>query len=315
MKKLIAILLVMVSFLSLFGCGVQQAPGVTTEPVSSVTEPPETVPSEKPTTEETTLPAAGTEPAVIPQPEPADDAFVPILDYIPDLLVELKYSTEDNFTGQKIYPFHDAYLRYGTVKKLLVAQDQLKAEGMGLKLWDAFRPVSAQFTLWEVCPDPRYVADPRTGYSSHSRGNTVDITLVDAMGQEMTMPTSFDDFSALADRDYADCSEEAARNALLLQSVMEEVGFKGYFGEWWHFSDADTYPVEEHFEPLEQHLRLAVCEGYITLRSRPDSASDALILIPKNSVFTVLARQDGSLLVSYEGLRGYIPESDTLSLQ
>jgi D-alanyl-D-alanine dipeptidase len=229
--------------------------------------------------------------------------------------VELRYATEDNFTGERIYPFADAYLRYGTVKKLLLAQDTLRAKGLGLKLWDAFRPVSAQFTLWEVCPDPRYVADPRTGFSSHSRGNTVDITLVDAMGQELPMPTGFDDFSALADRNYSDCPEEAAQNALLLQSVMEEAGFTGYFGEWWHFSDTDAYTVEQTFEPLEPHLRLAVCEEYITLRAHADTASEALARIPKNGIFTVLARQGAFLLVSCDGLRGYVLESYTQTIQ
>ena len=305
MRKLIAILLVMVFPLTLFGCGVKQAPGATTEPVSSMTEFP---------SEGETASSAETLPA-ISQPEPADDAFVPVLDYIPDMIVDLRYATEDNFTGERIYPFRDAYLRYSTVRKLLMAQELLASEGLGLKLWDAFRPVSAQFALWEVCPDLRYVADPRTGNSSHSRGNTVDITLVDAAGQELTMPTSFDDFSTLADRDYTDCSEEAAKNALLLQSVMEEVGFKGYFGEWWHFSDADTYPVEEHFEPLEAHLRLPVCDEYITLYPCPDIGPEELTRIPRNSIFTVLARQEGYLLASFEGLRGYVLESDTQLIQ
>ena len=121
--------------------------------------------------------------------------------------------------------------------------------------------------------------------------------------------------SALADRDYGDCTEEAAQNALLLQAVMEEAGFKGYFGEWWHFSDTDTYPVEGNFEPLEEHLRLPAGEGHIVLRSRPDTASQELILIPKNSIFTVLARQEGYVLVSFEGLRGYVLETDTQMIQ
>ena len=125
------------------------------------------------------------------------------------------------------------------------------------------------------------------------------------------MPTSFDDFSTLADRDYSDCPEEAAQNALLLQSAMEEAGFTGYFGEWWHFSDTDAYPVEEGFEPLEQHLRLAVCEERLSLRSGPDPTSEELIQIPKYGIFTVLARLDGTLLVTFEGLRGYVPESYT----
>ena len=158
--------------------------------------------------------------------------------------MDLKYATDDNFTGQVIYDFSDAWLRYGTVLKLEAAQKAAKEHGMTLLCWDAFRPVSAQFRLWEVYPDSTYVANPNTGYSSHSRGNTVDITIVSSDGTVIEMPTGFDDFSALADRDYSDCSQAAAEHARLLEQIMEEAGFKPYFGEWWHFSDTETYPVE-----------------------------------------------------------------------
>ena len=180
MKRTVAIFLGMALVISLLGCGVQQAPGATTEPVLTVTDPAdmEAVTATEPTPEASTQPPTGPETVVIPQPEPEDTGFVPVSDYIPEIVVELRYSTEDNFTGEQIYPFTDAYLRYGTVKKLLLAQDILRSKGLGLKLWDAFRPVSAQFALWEVCPDPRYVADPRTGFSFHSRGNTVDASVL-----------------------------------------------------------------------------------------------------------------------------------------
>ncbi len=181
-------------------------------------------------------------------PIPDKSSLVRVRDYIPDILVDLKYSTEDNFTGQKIYGFTEAYLRYGTIEKLRQAQDILKAQGMTLKIWDAYRPVSAQFCLWEVCPNSTYVANPNKGYSSHSRGNTVDVTLVAVDGGEPEMPTGFDDFSSRADRDYSDCSAAAAGNATLLENTMEQCGFKPYSGEWWHFSDVDPYPVEEDFE-------------------------------------------------------------------
>lgn len=179
----------------------------------------------------------------------AKDVFVRVKDYIPDLVVGLKYATADNFTGEIIYDFTDAYLRYGTVEKLMRVQASLKEQGMTLKLWDAFRPTAAQFRLWEVYPDAAYVANPHKGFSSHSRGNTMDLTLVDEKGEEVIMPTGFDDFSKLADRDYRDCSEEAAANALLLEKLMADNGFTAYFGEWWHYTDADSYPVEQEFEP------------------------------------------------------------------
>jgi D-alanyl-D-alanine dipeptidase len=184
-----------------------------------------------------------------PSPLPADTDFVRVLDYVPSVLVELKYATSDNFTGQAIYDFSDAYLRYGTVKKLMTVQEKLTEQGFCLKIWDAFRPVGAQFKLWEACPDPNFVANPEKGYSSHSKGNTVDVTLVYSDGTEVKMPTGFDDFSELADRDYADADPDAAANALLLEAVMLDCGFTAYSKEWWHFSDTTSYPVEESFIP------------------------------------------------------------------
>lgn len=185
-----------------------------------------------------------------PNPAPLDTDFVRISDYLPDIFIDLRYATEDNFTGQAIYDFRDAYLRYGTVKKLIAVQNELRSQGLILKIWDAFRPTDAQFRLWEICPDPNYVADPTKGFSDHSRGNTLDITLCYADGTELKMPTGFDDFSALADRDYSDCTPEAAANAKLLESIMTKHGFTGYSGEWWHYSDTDSYDVDETFTPV-----------------------------------------------------------------
>lgn len=216
-----------------------------------VSTQPETAPAVETTVPETT--AAPTtlpvdEPTeILPEPEDAD--FVRVMDYLPSVFQELMYATDRNFTGQAIYDFTDAYLRYGTVKKLAAVSEDLAEFGLALKIWDGFRPVSAQRRLWEVCPDPAYVANPNKGSSSHSRGNTVDLTLVDAAGNEVEMPTGFDDFSAKADRNYADCTESAAAHAQMLEILMEKHGFSGYFQEWWHFSDTDSYPVEENFAP------------------------------------------------------------------
>lgn len=197
---------------------------------------------------EETLPMAETTVPVI-MAIPADKDFVKVTDYIPGVYQELMYATQENFTGQVIYDFQDAYLRYGTVKKLAGVCRDLAEMGLYIKIWDGFRPVSAQFALWEVCPDPTYVADPNVGFSSHSRGNTLDVTLVDENGVELEMPTGFDDFSAKADRDYSDCTAAAANNADILEILMEKHGFTGYAGEWWHYSDTMSYPVEREFEP------------------------------------------------------------------
>lgn len=194
--------------------------------------------------------ASPTIPAPTPEPtEPSDDAFVRVTDYIPDIAVELRYAAEDNFTGKVIYDFTEAWLRYGTVKKLMKAEKELEEHGCRLKIWDAFRPVSAQFVLWQTVPDSRYVADPNKGYSNHSRGDTVDVTLVNKDGNEAEMPTGFDDFSAMADRDYSDVPESAAENAKLLEEIMTRCGFRPGTTEWWHYSDTDDYGVAEDFDP------------------------------------------------------------------
>ena len=180
----------------------------------------------------------------------SDTDFVPVKEYIPDIEVDLAYATDRNFTGKVIYGFSDAWLRYGTVKKLGTAQEELKKHGLRIKIWDAFRPVEAQFRLWEICPVSTYVSNPHKGYSSHSRGGTVDVTLVDAEGNEVAMPTGFDDFSKLADRNYSDVKDKAAvANAKLLEKTMKKCGFVPYSGEWWHFSDSVRYNVAKDFIP------------------------------------------------------------------
>ena len=196
-----------------------------------------------------TGPSPAVTPELEPEPSPAPEDFVRVADWIPGIYTDLRYAADNNFTGQAIYDFSDAYLRYGTAQKLALVQETVAESGCSLLIWDAFRPVSAQFRLWEVCPDPAYVANPEKGFSAHSRGNTVDVTLVTSDGQPVEMPTNFDDFTALADRDYSDVGEDAAANARLLETAMTAAGFRPYSAEWWHFSDTQAYPVEETFIP------------------------------------------------------------------
>ena len=180
---------------------------------------------------------------------PENDEYVLVKKYIPDIYVELMYATDNNFTGVRIYDFTDAYLRYGTVKKLANVQKELKEQGYSLKIWDAYRPFEAQQKLWEVYPDPNYVANPADGMKKHNLGGTVDITMVAADGSIIPMPTEFDDFSLKADRNYSDIdNEEAVNNVMILQNAMENNGFTGYQGEWWDYSDTVEYEAVD-FEP------------------------------------------------------------------
>ncbi len=315
MKKKSMLLLAMMLTVGLTGCGADFMDPIPIQPGSMViqkqeaTAEPEVSATEEPV-KEVKQPIPITYPNVEQlsdtQPTPADGDMVLAQDYLPDIWVELVYATNDNFTGKQIYEFKDLYLRYGTVKKLQSVCETLAKEGLGIKIWDGFRPVSAQQKLWEAKPDSTYVANPATGYSSHSRGNTVDLTLVDINGHELEMPTEFDVFSELADRDYSDCSEEAAANALKLESVMKSCGFEGIESEWWHFTDTNSYSVTETFEPLAITRYYANCNEYLNLRKLPTTAAEAIGKVIANDKFSVLAFDGDFAYVDYKGMRGYV---------
>jgi poly-gamma-glutamate synthesis protein (capsule biosynthesis protein) len=180
-----------------------------------------------------------------------DNRLVNIKDYIPSIFIDIRYATENNFTKQIIYSTDEAYLRLGTAKKLKQVQEELLNKGYSLKIWDAFRPTAAQFKLWEVCPDPSFVANPYKKYSNHSRGMAVDVTLVKSDGTKIEMPTEFDEFGRMSDRDYSDVEVDKASNALLLEETMEGYGFKGYTAEWWHYEDVDGAKYEVIYNPEE----------------------------------------------------------------
>lgn len=308
--KLQRILVILIA-LCLTGCsfgGVIQETTIPPDQIVPVASTQQTEPtvSATQTTPTDPMQADTTPPQGIVQPEPADEDFVKVKSYIPDIIIDLRYSTDNNFTGQTIYGFNDVWLRYGTVKKLMLVQEELKQSGLYLKIWDGFRPPSAQFKLWDICPDPTYVSDPNNGFSSHSRGNTVDITLAFADGTELVMPTGFDDFTKLADRDYSDCSQEAAANAVFLEQVMQRYGFRPYSGEWWHYTDTQSYPVDEIFEPIAVSLCCADCNEYISLRTKPSTTAQVITKILVGEQFKVVAKCGDFVRIEYKNLNGYV---------
>ncbi len=252
MKKL---LFISIAFLFiLYGCGTKSVSDeISSDDTTTITtvsdatiETSETVQETVQTTtstEEKSTIQVTTKVSVIPETIPDDGQLVRILDYIPDAVIDLRYSTTNNFTGVVLYDDPEAYLCYGTVKKLMQVQEELKEKGLCILIWDAYRSPEAQWKLWEAYPDPNFVADPRNGLTSHSKGNTIDISIVYEDGSPVELPSEFDEFSAAADRNYSDVSEEAKTNALLLESVMYANGFTGYYGEWWDYSDTETYTL------------------------------------------------------------------------
>lgn len=117
---------------------------------------------------------------------------------MPGIIIKLRYAGKDNFTGKNIYGENaKAWLRPETVGKLKVVQDVLRKQGYQLVIWDAYRPAWAQEKLWQACPNGEFVAPPKQG-SRHTRGTTVDVTLADANGRLVAMPTDFDSFTPQA---------------------------------------------------------------------------------------------------------------------
>jgi len=242
-------------------------------------------------------------------PEPDDTTLVRVLDYIPEARQSLAYATADNFTEQRIYDFTDAYLRYGTVKKLAAACRELATLDLGILILDAFRPLKAQEALWEICPDETYVSHPKTGKRYHCRGNTVDVTLVDLRtGEAKPVPTDYDVFTEQADRDYTDCAPEGALYAVLLENIMKKNGFEPYFEEWWHFTDTDEYPIEETFHPSLPGTWVANCNKLISILKAPYSTSTIGRIYAGESM-KLLGWNDKYARISYNGKTGYVMSS------
>lgn len=150
------------------------------------------------------------------------------------IVLDIRYATTNNFTGKQVYDEAKFFLRTEPANKILEVQKELQKLGLGLKIFDGYRPLSVQRKFWEIMPDERYVANPEKG-SRHNRGAAVDLTLVDKNGNEILMPTPYDDFTEKASRNYMDLPAQIIINRKFLEDIMLKYGFVGMPTEWWHF--------------------------------------------------------------------------------
>lgn len=158
--------------------------------------------------------------------------------------LDIAYATERNFTGRPVYARPACFLHCDAAEALRRAVGLARGIGLGIRIFDAFRPSEAQHVLWAHTPDPEFLADPRRG-SPHSRGVAVDLTLLDGAGAPLAMGTAFDAFTPLSHHGSAGVDEEAQRNRLLLLGLMTAAGWDFYRNEWWHYQlfDAASYPL------------------------------------------------------------------------
>lgn len=184
------------------------------------------------------------------------EGFVYAKDIIPDLDVELRYSTTNNFVGKRIDGYHSNKLivTQQTAQALKLVQETLQQKNLCLKIYDGYRPQQAvnHFVRWaKVLNDTinKSVFYPqvkkrnlfKAGYiaskSGHTRGSTVDLTIIDGnTGKPLDMGSPYDFFGQESWVDYDKITKEQKQNRQLLQTVMLKHGFRNYPKEWWHFT-------------------------------------------------------------------------------
>lgn len=175
------------------------------------------------------------------------EPLVNLADVNPRIIIDLKYATTDNFMKQKVYTDTRCFVLASLARALDTAQKRLEQDGLGLRVYDGFRPLSVQKKMWQIYPVAGYVANPYKGASHHNRGAAVDLTLVDRNGALLDMPTPFDTFSERAGQFSPTPTAQQRANRALLRSVMQGVGLAAIRTEWWHYQlpNADRYPVLE----------------------------------------------------------------------
>ena len=160
--------------------------------------------------------------------------FVDIHQMDPSIVLDIRYATSNNFLHRAVYKQARCFLVKEAALKLQEVQNELKQLGLGLKIFDGYRPLRVQKKMWQIMPNPKYVANPAKG-SRHNRGCAVDLTLVDSTGKELNMPTEFDNFTVKAHHNYMKLPARVRLNRWILKTVMEKHGFKSISSEWWHY--------------------------------------------------------------------------------
>jgi D-alanyl-D-alanine dipeptidase len=164
-----------------------------------------------------------------------DKRLVEIRKAIPDIKLDIRYATKNNFMHRKMYAEARAFARAPVVEALKQVQAELKYRGLGLKIYDAYRPYAVTVAFYKMTPDTNFVANPKFG-SKHNRGCAIDLSIINLKtGKEVDMPTPFDSFSSKAASNYADLPASQIQNRETLKAAMQAHGFTALKTEWWHF--------------------------------------------------------------------------------
>jgi len=164
-----------------------------------------------------------------------DKELVELKKFIPNLKLDIRYATKNNFAKQAVYKQARAFARLPVANALKRVQAELQKSGLGLKIFDGYRPYSVTVKFFAVASDKNFVANPKDG-SRHNRGCAIDLTIINLKtGKDLPMPTPYDSFAAAAASDYKDLPPNVLKNRDLLINVMQRQGFRVLDNEWWHF--------------------------------------------------------------------------------
>lgn len=181
-------------------------------------------------------------------PKSGHGDLVELVKLAPDIRLDIRYATVNNFTGRQLYDQPRAFLVRPAAEALVRAHQAAAAEGFGLTIFDAYRPWRITKALWDATPAGplrNYVANPKQG-SKHNRGCAVDLSLHQLdTGALVEMPSGYDEFTQRAHRDFMAAAPEAIANRDRLERWMEAQGFRGISNEWWHFDFAgwEAFPI------------------------------------------------------------------------
>ena len=179
-----------------------------------------------------------------------DKRLVDVERAIPGIRIDVRYATTDNFMHAVLYPIAKVFLRAPAAHALAAVQRDLARDNLGIKVFDGYRPYSVTRKMWEPIRNADFVADPAKG-SRHNRGAAVDLTLVDLRtGEELAMPTPYDDFTSRARQDFNELPPEIITNRAKLRDAMTRHGFEPLPSEWWHFD----YRGWQRFELMDLPL-------------------------------------------------------------
>ncbi len=177
----------------------------------------------------------------------SNKALVEVSDYAPTIALDIKYATTQNVFYTQLYKQPRAYVRLPVAKALAVVQTELANKGVGLKVYDAYRPYSVTCQMFAMLPDTIYMGLPRQG-SRHNRGVALDLTLIDLKtGKELRMPTPFDALVYASHPNFDRLPADVIRNRELLKTTMQKHGFTVDPVEWWHYN----YKTNTTFELLD----------------------------------------------------------------